>query len=251
MKLITEIEAAIWAEFGSYKNVKNYIKKWYKHSDEQDISDWENFHIYENNAKIDLNETLHGVDSETILKIAVDLGLETPDIIASVPVIKNVLKNNYSTAATSFEKALKNVEENPSLAIGLANSTLESIIKHILENDDIKIENNKKNTLYDLTQNILKEFSLYPNTEMPAEIRDIGSGLLKVIQGVEKLRSEKTEFHGKTKDDYVITDPLYAYFIINTVTTIGLFLISYYKSKYNKVREEEEQNDVNLDDIPF
>jgi len=30
MKLIDKLEPLIWKEFGSYKNVKNYIKKWHE-----------------------------------------------------------------------------------------------------------------------------------------------------------------------------------------------------------------------------
>ena len=42
MKLISQIEKAIWAEYGSYKQVRNYIEKWH----EWDMN-WENFHIFE------------------------------------------------------------------------------------------------------------------------------------------------------------------------------------------------------------
>ena len=60
--------------------------------------------------------------------MAIDLGVETPDFIPSIPVLKNELKSDFETASQTFEKAYKNVEEDPSLAIGLANSALESKI---------------------------------------------------------------------------------------------------------------------------
>ena len=63
--------------------------------------------------------------------MAIDLGVETPDFIPSIPVFKNELKSDFETASQTFEKAYKNVEEDPSLAIGLANSALESIIKPV------------------------------------------------------------------------------------------------------------------------
>lgn len=68
--------------------------------------------------------------------------------------------------------------------------------------------------------------------EYPKENLTIGSSLLVICQSIEKLRNEKTDFHGKTKDDYLINDSIYAYFIINAVTTVGLFLNSYYKTVY-------------------
>ena len=66
----------------------------------------------------------------------------------------------------------------------------------------------------------------------PKEIKTIGSSLLAINQTIEKLRSEKTNFHGKTNEDYLINDTIYTYFIINTVATVGLFLNSYYKTKF-------------------
>jgi len=53
-----------------------------------------------------------------------------------------------------------------------------------------------------------------------------------------------TNVHGKTTEDYIISDPLYAYLVVNSVTTIGLFLKSYYIKKFSK--EEPE-----LDELPF
>jgi hypothetical protein len=100
-------------------------------------------------------------------------------------------------------------------------------------------------TLYKLTSIILKEFNL-TNNEHPLEIKTIGSSLLAINQAVEKLRSEKTNFHGKTGDDYLINDTIYTYFIVNTVATVGLFLNSYYKTKFPKPTPIIES-----DDLPF
>lgn len=236
MKLISEIENALWNQFetSKYKNVRFYIEKWHNHVNGDNYNDyWENFTIYEdNNKNIDLIKTLHNIDGETLIKIAIDLGIDTPDFIASIPTFRNEIKAEYKTASSTFESAFKKIESEPNIAIGLANSALESIIKEILKDGRInsKIKNNK--TLYDLTSETLKVFQYYPNSEMPDEIKTIGSSLLAISQGIEKLRSDKTDFHGKTKDDYKIDDSIYTYFVVNCVTTVGLFLNSYYKSKF-------------------
>ena len=65
---------------------------------------------------------------------------------------------------------------------------------------------------------------------MPEEIKTIGSSLTAIAQNVEKLRSSKTYFHGKTDDDYVVSDPMYTYFVFNAVCTIALFLKFFYIS---------------------
>ena len=66
MKLTTEVEKAIWDEYSSYKNARNYIGKWHEY-DEQNY--WENFNLIEKaDKKIDLNATLHSMPGEILLK---------------------------------------------------------------------------------------------------------------------------------------------------------------------------------------
>lgn len=245
MKLATEVEQAIWNEYSSYKNVRNYIEKWYE-CDEQNFN-WENFRIVEKEDKtIDLNSTIHSMPGEILLKIAIDLGVDTPDFIPSIPTFKNELKSEFKTAYDTFTKAYKQIEIDPSLAIGLANSALESIIKEILKDERIKSKIKGTETLYKLSNIILKEFNI-TNINHPIEIKTIGSSLLAICQSIEKLRSEKTNFHGKTGDDFLLSEPIYTYFVINSVSTVGLFLNSYFKTKYPKPEPEI----VDENDLPF
>lgn len=247
MELVKRVEGAIWAEYRSYKDVSYHIKKWYK-CDEV-YGNWENFTIVtKNNGEIDLLSTLHTVEGEILLQIAVDLGVETPDFIPSVAYFRNEIKSDYKTASATFEKAFKQIETHPDIAIGLANSALESIIKEIFKEDRIVTRPKECKTLYDLTCDLLKEFKLYPNSEIPAEIKTIGSSLLSINQSIEKLRSTKTTFHGKTNEDYYIEEVLYSYFIINSVATVGLFLKSFYIKKFPNVPKNDSYN---ADDLPF
>jgi len=244
MKLTTEVEKAIWDEYSSYKNARNYIGKWYEY-DEQNY--WENFNLIEKaDKKIDLNATLHSMPGEILLKIAIDLGADTPDFIPSIPTFKNELKAEFKTAYDTFTKAFKQIETDPSLAVGLANSALESIIKEILKDERLQSKITGKETLYKLVNIILKEFNL-TNTDNPKEIKTIGNSLISACQAIEKLRSEKTDFHGKTDEDYLLSEPIYTYFIVNSVTTVGLFLNSYFKTKYPKPVPEYNE----IDDLPF
>ncbi len=242
MNLISKIEKEIWEQFASYKNVRFYIEKWYKSE-----GLWENFHVFEKeNGEIDLSTTLHSIDDETLIKMAIDLGIETPGFLPSIPGFKNVLKEGYHSAFESFEKAIKEVPNNPDIAIGLANSTLESIIKEILQRLEMNKDSINNETLYKLTIDILKKIKLYP-ANVPPEIKKIGSSLLNIAKEIESLRSNKTDFHGKTSSDYKITDPLYAYFIVNAVSTVGLFLDNFYRINFlqNNILE------IGDDDIPF
>ena len=202
MRIVQSINDKLYELFKTYEDVEAYIEKW---RDVYDNSGNANFYIlYKDNEckKIDLKKTLHQIDGETLLKMAIDLGLETPDFIPSIPTFKNNLKSSYETAAQTFDKAFCNVEKDPNLAVGLANSALESIIKEILKDERLQVEYNDKDTLSKLIKNICKAFRFN---------------------------------NGKTQDDIIIDDPLCAYFIVNAVSTVGLFLLNYYKEKYPPV----------------
>lgn len=252
MKLVKSVSEAVWAEFPSYEQVRYYLNKWHEDNYEPtgfNDNYWENFKIIErDNKKVDLLATLSSMDGTTLLKVAIDLGVDTPDFIPSIPTFKNELKAEYRTAYDTFSKAYKQIDTDPSLAVGLANSALESIIKEILKDNRFSSKTTGGETLYKLTSIILKEFSL-TNDEHPKEIKTIGNSLLAINQTIEKLRSEKTNFHGKTTDDYLINDTVYTYFIINTVATVGLFLNSYYKTKFPKPELKNVTEEV--DDLPF
>ena len=140
MSIVQNINDRLFELYKSYEDVANYLDKW--HIVYDCYGDNENFYFYfkdEERKKLDVKKTLHHIDGETLLKIAIDLGVETPDYIPSIPVFKNELKSSYETASQTFEKAFKNVEEDPSLAVGLANSALESIIKEMLKDTRINV----------------------------------------------------------------------------------------------------------------
>ena len=241
MNLVEQIEKAIWQEFSSYEKVMIYIRQWqYLYNERGDKFKI----IYKDREynQINLLQTLHIVDDETLIKIAIDMGIDTPNFIPSIPVFRNELKAECPVASAVFEKAFRCIENDPALAIGLANSALESIVKEVLKSPLFADKKYSKETLYTLTQSLLKEFKLMPNSDMPNELKTLGSSLLSIAQSIESLRSEQTPFHGKSSDDIVVSDPMYAYLIVNSVTTVGLFLQSYYKKFYA---------DSYVEDLPF
>lgn len=249
MSIVQNINDRLFELYKSYEDVANYLDKW--HIVYDCYGDNENFYFYfkdEERKKLDVKKTLHHIDGETLLKIAIDLGVETPDYIPSIPVFKNELKSSYETASQTFEKAFKNVEEDPSLAVGLANSALESIIKEILKDDRIDVEWNEKDTLSNLIKSICKAFKLTTDTEMPSEIKTISSSLMNACKAIDDLRSDKTIFHGKMDSNYVVAEPLYAYFIVNAVATVGLFLLNFYKLRFPQIAQPAIED---IDDLPF
>ena len=63
------------------------------------------------------------------------------------------------------------------------------------------------------------------------------------------MRSDKTDFHGKTNEDYKIDEPIFTYFVVNSVTTVGLFLNSLYKTRFPNAEIKEKI--VEDDGLPF
>lgn len=251
MSIIQNINDQLFELYKSYEDVENYIEKWHEVYDS--FGDNENFSIiFKDNErkKIDVKRTLHNIDGETLLKIAIDLGVETPDYIPCVPTFKNELKSSYEIASQTFDKAFKNVEEDPSLAIGLANSALESIIKEILKDKRINIQWNQKDTLSSLIKSICKAFQLNAEKSFPTEIRTIASSLINCSGAIEDLRSNKTILHGKMDGNYIVKDSIYAYFVVNAVTTIGLFFLNYYKTNYSS-QAKDVSPAWDDDNLPF
>jgi len=249
-KLIPKVDRAIWEEFSSYKNVKAYILRFQEIYDAFNYA--ANFDIVykDGDQDIDLLSTLFGIkDDELIFKIAIDIGVEVPDLIYSIPEIKGILASGYEVAHTTFENALKKVMDEPNTSICCANSALESIIKHICEDESIA-KCNQNDTLYKLITHLLKEFKYFPDKKLNDNIKNIGSSLLSIAQSIETIRSNHTDVsHGKISEDYIIDDELYAKFVINAVSTVGLFLLNYYEKKYKpSVNIEPEFNEG---DIPF
>ncbi|EMC25590.1 abortive infection family protein [Streptococcus mutans] len=253
MKLLEKVEKEIWNRYKSYKDVEQYMKlnQIYDGFGQVDF-DISYFSEGKNKEKINLIETLRMIAKDIpdkLLKMAIDLGIETPDYIPSIPTFRNELKADYKNASTSFEKAFQNIEEDPAESVGYANSVLESIIKEILKDQRFDIDATKL-TNGKLVKAILKEFGLNPNSpQMPDEIKSIGSSLTTVSKAIEDLRSDKTSFHGHDSEKYLIDEPLYAYFIVNACATVGLFLINFYEKKFPK--EVENINNDEGNDLPF
>lgn len=251
MKLVQTITDKLFELYCSYNDVDHYLQKWHEYDE---FGNWENFHLFTKQTKdglnvIDASSTLHSMSGELLLKIAIDLGLETPDFIPSIPLFRNEIKSSFQTASQTFEKAFHNVENEPNLAIGLANSALESIIKEILKDERIPIKSKDSKTLTNLIKDICNAFKLEHESTFPTEIRNIASSLISCCHSIEDLRSRKTLVHGKTSDDIIINEPIYAYFIVNATSTVGLFLLNIYKKRY-PVKNEKTLPTID-DELPF
>lgn len=128
------------------------------------------------------------MDGELLLKVAIDLGIETPDYIPSIPIFRNELKCSCEFASRTFEKAFREIESDPDTACGLAVAALESIIKEILLDDRIAIQSRNKGDIHKLMDDILKAYSLLPNNNILTEIRTLVTGLQKCATAMGDIR---------------------------------------------------------------
>jgi hypothetical protein len=249
LEIMDSLNQAIRNKYSSYKNVTRYIERWIP------IEEcWDNFQgkievprfriVEKENGQINLEKTLGLFDDETLLKMAIEMGIKTPDIIYSIPEIKGILAKDYTTASETFEEAYKNVDSNPAQSITMANSALESIIKYICEDNK---ELNSNATLYELTEHILKQFGMYPDKKA-SQFKTIGSSFLAISKAIEEIRSKYSNAsHGKTEKDIIIKDSLFSKFLINSVTTVGLFLLNYYEKFIKNVNTTVDNEDA----VPF
>jgi len=229
VSLIEEIKDCICKEFENDSLLEAYLRRWECNLTFFSMRETRGTEI------VNVIKTLQNEDDEKIFKIAVDIGVNIPHFVASVPIITDILieKPIYQKAHETFKEAQEKAMEEPANAIGLANSTLETIIKHILEDNNITVQYNKRDTLYKLTDKVLKAFDMFPSKDLQNHLTKATSGLLTFSQNIERIRSDCTKVHGKGKTQITINDEVLAYFVVNAVSTVGLFIISFYEKHYN------------------
>lgn len=251
MELIEKLDKTIWSKYSSYKKVEQYVKLNQTLYDNFGNADFDIVYVNDNIQLLDTLGNIAQDEPEVLIKMAIDLGIETPDFIPSIPTFRNKLKDEYKNASTSFEKAFQSIEKNPADAVGNANSVLESIIKEILSDSrfsHISVVSNASSKK--LVQEILKVFQLNPDSpELPNQMKPISSSFVTVAKAIEDLRSDNTLFHGQDSKKYLISEPLYAYFVVNACATVGLFLIDFYEKKFPKVQMIND--DIFDEELPF
>lgn len=260
MKLVEKLDKKIWEQYKTYEDVNYFIQYWHDEDENYSSYDhWENFIIsYKDEAhqSINLKATLHNMPANIVVKIAIDLGIDTPGFLPSIPKFKNILKDQNQSAYQNFDRAIKNVYEHPDMAVALASSTIEGIIKTILTHKNFQIEKEqfKNKTLSKLIATIIKEFGFDDRVRCPQEIITLASQLRGIGATVEDLRSDKSIAHGKATNDYILDDPLWASLTVNACATVGLFLWEYFEKKYRPIVSEQsipKETTSNIENMPF
>lgn len=112
--------------------------------------------------------------NDILIKVAADIGVETPGLLPCIPVMKNVLNQNNTNAYANFERAVKNVYDHPDQSVALAASTLEGIFKTILQNIDPEASIGNL-SLSDLTNKAVKKLVDSCEPSAPQEIKTLST----------------------------------------------------------------------------
>lgn len=108
MDLTLRVKERLFELYSSYDNVESYILKWHEVIINPFPPHDENFSIcHQNNGKFDTMRTLQSIDGETLLKMAIDLGIETPGFIPMIPTFRNDLKMILSLITLLRHKHLR------------------------------------------------------------------------------------------------------------------------------------------------
>lgn len=249
-RLKGRVEAALWGLFdeSKYRQVEEYVRRWHEDYGTFD----ENFCICEKDGHIDLSQTLSLMPNDILIRIAADIGVETPGLLPCIPVMKNILNQSNTNAYTNFERAVKDVYDHPDRSVALAASTLEGVFKTILQglNPD---DDPKNSSLSDLTAKTVKELIGSCDSSTPKEVKTLASQIRGLGSTIDDLRSDKSTAHGKAPGDYVIDDALWAETVVNAAATLGLLLWRLYERSRatNETNQYDQPVDAYDGDIPF
>lgn len=126
------------------------------------------------------------------------------------------------------------VEKSPSDVIGKSKELLESCFKHIL--DDLGVDYPTTSTIAQLRKQVFLKLNLDPKENISAknnnDVKKILSSFIQVVDGLNSLRNDKGDGHGKGKN-YKELPIRYAKLAMNASLTIVQFTWDTYKLHIN------------------
>lgn len=147
------------------------------------------------------------------------------------------VKESFNDAyiANQLKIMMSLVEESPSDVIGKSKELLESCFKHIL--DEFEQEYSSSSTVAQLRKQVFLKLNLDPNENVSAknnnDVKKILSSFIQVVDGLNSLRNDKGDGHGKGKN-YTELPIRYAKLAMNASLTIVHFTWDTYKMHTGK-----------------
>ncbi|MBE7648598.1 abortive infection family protein [Tenacibaculum finnmarkense] len=226
--LITEIALKLQAEYTT-SEINLLLSGYYIKTEE-----WT---IVPSKRKYVIDLLKNNATEENINQIAIDLNIsktkkeiQTPSIIEFSQLLES---NQLNSIIDDFNRAYKNIEKDPELAIASASSTLESICKAICDffNEDYP----KALHMEPLIKKAFNLLNLSHDQHANQQIKKILGGLNSVATGIGTLRSKNSSAHGhgikKTK-----LNKRHSRLVINSCMTIGIFILETYYENHLKLK---------------
>lgn len=128
----------------------------------------------------------------------------------------------------AWRKALERRASDPDGAITSARTLLETVCKHILDNE--QIEYDEKADLPKLYTLAASQLNLAPSQHTEKVFKQILGGCQAVVEGLGALRNRLSDAHGKGKAG-VRPDQEHAQLAVNLAGAVATFLISTWEKK--------------------
>ena len=121
-----------------------------------------------------------------------------------------------------WRKALERRATDPDGAITIARTLIESVCKHILDEEDVTYEDDADlPRLYSL---VSRQLNLAPSQQTEKLFKQILGGCQTVVEGLGALRNRLSDAHGKGKEG-VRPAPRHAELAVNLAGTMSTFLL--------------------------
>ncbi|MBV5141451.1 abortive infection family protein [Staphylococcus xylosus] len=203
------------AEFSKLLNViETYLFQWNLYTHEIDEDE-------EINRLIKIINALgyaYNEDTGRITKNGSEVNLSTVKSLAEKFDVEYVLKE--------CNRIEKEAQTDPEDAITSAKAMVESTLKYILDSEGEHFSNNEN--LKGLYKKVSENMNLSPGGHNERTFKTILSGMINVINGLDEVRNEYGDAHGKSKKNYK-PETRHAFLAINSARTITEFLLASYK----------------------
>ena len=129
----------------------------------------------------------------------------------------------------AWQKALERKANDPEGAITISRTILESVCKHILDDQGIEYDANKIE-LHQLYKRTANELNLSPEQHSEKVFKQILGGCSAIVNGLGSLRNRLGDAHGKGKRK-VKPASRHAELAVNLAGAMALFLIETYNAR--------------------
>lgn len=127
---------------------------------------------------------------------------------------------------SQWQKALERKQLEPEGAITSARTLIESTLKHILDEQEIKYNDGAE--LPDLYKSVAKSLNLAPEKHQELIFKQILGGASGIVSGLGALRNKLGDAHGKSKKS-VKPSERHSELAVNLAGAVAIFLLKTFK----------------------